>query len=232
MRATFALFAALLLPATASAQGIGNPVFSHYDFVLQGTVEYASIDRDLDSGRQNPESSTVDTTLFKGVIGVHPRLDLYVLLGQAHLKLCSGDAQDICGENGEISASDFAYGGGARITVWQGKHVEAAIGGQALWFSVNDRTENSERTVDWANYQIFAGASFPAVLPYVTPYIGVVYDITDAKLKGPNTINLEVDSPTSGFAGVDIPWGDYLSLSVEGQFGDNTGWAVGLNARY
>jgi len=231
MRATVVLLATLLLTATAGAQGIGNPVFSHYDFVLQGTVEYGSVDRDLDSGRQDPETSEVTTTLFKGVVGVHPRLDLYVLLGKASLDLCSGDAQDVCGENGEISASDFAYGGGARLTVWQGKHVEAAIGGQALWFSVNDRTENTNRTVDWVNYQLFAGASFPTV-PYATPYIGVVYDIIDAKLKGPNTVDLKVDSPTSAIVGLDVPWGDYLSLSVEGQFGDNTGWAVGLNARY
>jgi len=231
MRATLALLAVLLLPATAGAQGIGNPAFSHYDFVLQGTVEYSSIDRDLDSGRQNPETSELTTTLFKGIVGVHPRLDLYVLLGNASLDLCSGDAQDICGEDGKISASDFAYGGGARLTVWQGKHVEAAIGGQALWFSVNDRSENTTRTVDWAGYHLFAGASFPTV-PYATPYIGVVYDIIDAKLKGPNTVDLEVDSPTSAFVGLDVPWGNYLSLSVEGQFGDNTGWAVGLNARY
>jgi len=231
MRATLAALVIILLPALAGAQAIGNPVFSHYDFVLQGTVEYSSIDRDLDSGRQDAESSEVTTTLFKGILGVHPRLDLYVLLGQAKLDLCSGSAQDICGEDGGLHASDFAYGGGARLTVWQGKHVEAAIGGQALWFSVSDRTENTDRTVDWADYQLFAGASFPSV-PYATPYLGVVYDIIDAKLKGPNTIDLEADSPTSGFVGVDIPWGDYLSLSVEGQFGDNNGWAVGLNARY
>lgn len=230
MRATLALLAALL-PAAAAAQGIGNPVFSHYDFVLQGTIEYGSIDRDLDSGRQDPETSELTTTLFKGVVGIHPRLDLYVLLGQASLDLCSGDAQEVCGEDGEISASDFAYGGGVRWTFWQGKHVEAAIGGQALWFSVNDETENTSRTVDWVGYHLFAGASFPTV-PYATPYIGIVYDIIDATLEGPNTIDLEVDSPTSAFLGVDVPWGDHLSVSVEGQFGDNTGWAVGLNARY
>ncbi len=231
MRATLALLAALLIPTAAGAQAIGNPVFSHYDFVLQGTVEYGSIDRDLDSGRQNPETSEVTTTLFKGIVGIHPRLDLYVLLGQASLDLCSGDAQEICGEDGQISASDFAYGGGTRITVWEGKHVEAAIGGQALWFSVQDRAENTNRTVDWANYQFFAGASFPSV-PHATPYAGILYEIVDAKLKGPNTIDLEVDSPTSAFVGLDIPWGNYFSLSLEGIFGDNTGWAVGLNARY
>jgi len=231
MRATLTLLAALLLPTSAGAQAIGNPVFSHYDFVLQGTVEYGAIDRDLDSGRQNPETSEVTTTLFKGIVGIHPRLDLYVLLGQASLDLCTGDAQEICGEDGQVSASDFAYGGGARLTVWEGKHVEAAIGGQALWFSVNDRAENTTRTVDWASYQLFAGASFPTV-PHATPYLGVVYDIVDAKLKGPNTIDLEVDSPASAFLGLDIPWGDYFSVSVEGILGDNTGWAIGLNARY
>jgi len=98
MRATLALFAALLLPVVAGAQGIGNPVFSHYDFVVQGSVEYASLDRDLDSGRQKPETSELTTTLFKGVVGVHPRLDLHLLLGQANLDLCAGDAQDICEE--------------------------------------------------------------------------------------------------------------------------------------
>ena len=231
MRATLALFAALLLPVVAGAQGIGNPVFSHYDFVVQGSVEYASLDRDLDSGRQKPETSELTTTLFKGVVGLHPRLDLYLLLGQANLDLCAGDAQDICEEDGQISASDFAYGGGARWTFWQGQHVEAAIGGQGLRFSVSDEKENTRRTVDWASYQLFAGASFPTV-PYATPYLGVVYDIVDAKLSGPGTFDLEVDSPTSAFAGVDIPWGNYLSLSLEATLGDNTGWAVGVNARY
>lgn len=231
MRATLALVAALLLPAMAGAQGIGNPLFSHYDFVLQGTVEYGSIDRDLDSGRQNPESSELTTTLFKAIVGVHPRLDLYLLLGKASLDLCSGDAQDVCGEDGQISASDFAYGGGARWSFWQGKHVEAAVGGQALWFSVNDSSENTDRSVDWTGYQLFTGASFPTV-PYATPYLGLRYDIVNATLTGPSSVDLSADSPASAFMGVDIPWGNYLSLSLEGTVGDNTGWALGLNARY
>ncbi len=226
-----AVLAVALQPLAARAQAVGNPVFSHYDFVLQGTLEYGSIDRDLDAGRSDPESSEVTLALFKGIVGITPRLDLYGMVGQVDFTLCTGDAQEICGEDGKVSASDIAYGGGARWTFWEGRHVEAAVGAQALFFSVDDNAENTNRTVDWADYQLFAGASFPSV-PHVTPYLGAVYDIIDAKLKGPNTIDLEADSPGSAFVGIDIPWGDYFSLSLEGHFGDNTGWAIGLNARY
>jgi hypothetical protein len=235
MRVTLAVVSlvCLLLSATSvRAQGIGNPVFSSYDFVLQATLEYGSSDRDLDADRQDPEDSQLDTLLLKLVLGLHPRFDLFFMVGEASFDLCSGDAQDICGEDSDLNnASDIAYGGGLRWTFWDSERVEAAIGASTLLFSVSDEVQNTDLSVDWWEYEVFLGASFP-VWRWATPYLGVSYSVVDATLKGPNDVDLSADEPFGAFVGVDIPWGNYFSVTAEGRFIDQTSWSIGLNARY
>jgi hypothetical protein len=230
--AAIGLACLVLAPTAVRAQAIGNPVFSSYDFVLQATVEYGSSDRDLDAGRQDSEDSQVDTMLLKVVLGVHPRFDVYLVLGTASLDLCSGDAQEICGQGGDLKdASDIAYGGGARWTFWDGEHIEAAVGVSTLLFSVSDEVQNTDLSLDWWEYEVFAGASFP-IFRHATPYLGASYSVVDAQFDGPNSVDLEADEPLGVFVGVDVPLGNYFSLTAEGRFIDRTAWSVGLNARY
>jgi hypothetical protein len=235
MRVTLAALslACLLLHAPAArAQAIGNPVFSSYDFVLQVTLEYGSSDRDLDADRKDAEESQLDTLLLKVVLGLHPRFDVYFMVGQASFDLCTGDAQEICGEDGDLSdASDIAYGGGARWTFWDSNRVEAAVGASTLLFSVSEEVQNTDVSVDWWEYEVFLGASFP-VVRWATPYLGVSYGVVDAEFEGPNKVDLSADEPVGAFIGVDIPWGNYFSVTAEGRFIDQTSWSVGLNARY
>jgi hypothetical protein len=235
MRVTLAalsLACLLLHTPSAHAQGIGNPVFSSYDFVLQATLEYGISDRDLDADRDDPEDSQLDTLLLKVVLGLHPRFDLYFMVGRATFDLCSGDAQDICGEDGDISdASDIAYGGGLRWTFWDGDRVEAAVGASTLLFSVSEEIRNTDVSVDWWEYEVFAGASFP-VWRWATPYLGVSYCVVDAQFKGPNDVDLSAEDSLGAFVGIDIPWGNYISVTAESRFLDQTSWSIGLNARY
>jgi hypothetical protein len=222
----------VLFPTALHAQAIGNPVFSGYDFVLQATVEYGSSDRDLDAGRKKAEESQVDTTLLKLVLGLHPRVDLYLMIGTVSFDLCTGDAQEICEQDGELSgASDLAYGGGARWTFWDGERVAAAVGVSTLLFSVSDEIQNTDLSVDWWEYEFFAGASFP-IFRHATPYLGMSYSVVDAQLDGPNSVDLEADESFGVFVGLDVPLGNYFSLTAEGRFLDQTAWSVGLNARY
>ena len=230
--AAIGLVCLVLSPAAAHAQAIGNPVFSSYDFVLQATVEYGSSDRDLDAGRKDAEESQLDTALLKVVLGLHPRFDIYLTVGLVNFDLCTGDSQEICGQDGELSgASDFAYGGGARWTFWDSERIEAAIGVSTLLFSVSDQVQNSDLSVDWWEYEVYAGASFP-LFQHATPYLGVSYSVVDAQFDGPNSVDLEADDPFGVFVGVDVPLGNYFSLTAEGRFIDQTAWSVGVNARY
>jgi hypothetical protein len=222
----------LLSPAAVHAQAVGNPVFSSYDFVLQATMEYGSSDRDLDAGRQKAEDSQLDTALVKLVLGVHPRFDLYLMVGTVSFDLCTGDAQEICGQDGDVSgASDIAYGGGARWTFWDGERVDAALGVSTLLFSVSDKVQNTDLSVDWWEYEVYAGASFP-IFRHATPYLGASYSVVDAQFDGPNSVDMEADEPFGVFLGVDLPLGNYFSVTAEGRFIDQTTWSVGVNARY
>ena len=230
--AAFILACLLLHTSTAGAQAVGNPVFSSYDFVLQATLEYGSSDRDLDADRKDPEESTLDTLLLKVILGVTPHLDLYFTVGQASFDLCTGDAQEICGKDGDLNgASDIAYGGGARWTFWDSQRLQAAVGVSTLLFSVSEEIQNTDVSVDWWEYEAFVGASYPG-LRWGTPYGGISYSVLDGKFDGPNNVDLSEDKPVGTFVGIDIPWGNYFSVTAEGRFIDQTSWSIGINARY
>ena len=211
--AALGLACLLLSPSAARAQAIGNPVFSSYDFVLQATVEYGSSDRDLDVDRSRAVDSTLDTTLLKVILGIHPRFDLYLTVGSISFDM---DTQDLWGQNNQNSqldnASDIAYGGGARWTFWDSKRIKAAVGVSTLLFSASDKVQNTNLNVDWWEYEASIGASFP-IFAHATPYIGASYCVLDATLKGPNNIDMKADDPIGIFLGVDVPLNNYFSLT-------------------
>jgi hypothetical protein len=239
----------LMVAATAGAYTVGNPVEATGSGKLAVSAEYEYQEHQL------PDVSDIESTryLVKAGIGLTSWLDLFAKGGAAHLEIpLEGDRF--------IGEDKFAWGAGARATLWRLPrwHLEIFSSGQILSFHTNGRIDQEittspevwTRRLDtkyvWWEYGGALGLKVRRGV--LSPYLGVDVSYVEGE-KITRQYNLfsygsvyagqssaefsSEDVVFSGFGGLDIllPLRYRLSLELRGKSRDQISFTIGMSQR-
>jgi opacity protein-like surface antigen len=207
----------LMLGSVTSAQAglIGYPLPRETVFWPRIELTGDSFKADLKSNRK--AEATTGRALATVSFGLTPWIELYARAGLAEFNIANADFKGGFG---------FAYGGGARLRVWELPFVKIGLLGQYLRFTSND-ADSAGRAVDgeWKAYDIGLGVGTHRLGPFQF-YGGATYHRVDVALTAPDgRLTLEQNIPVLAFVGlhiiplIDFPRGEFL-VNVEARFVD------------
>ena len=204
----------LLWSATAAQAGwIGYPIPQSTPFWPR--IEVAGDSFKIDLKSEGKSEATSGRALAGISFGLTPWVELYARAGLAEFNL---DNADFKGDFG------FAYGGGARLRIWELPFVKVGLLGQYLRFTSDDN-DSAGRAVEgeWEAYDIGLGLGTSRFGAFQF-YGGATYHVVDVTLKAPEgRLTLEQDVPILAFVGLhifpltDFPRGEFL-VNVEARF--------------
>ncbi len=210
--------ATMLFCSNAISGTIGNPTAT----LGKGK---AAVGLDLDFAKRKVKDSSgssdakTDRYLLNGSYGLG--------MANAYLKLGSVTLKPEQGSDG----SGTGYGIGVKATVHEiPKTAKVGVGLQMMSFSTKHTLTGTDITIDWLEYDIFAGGSYLA-LGELVPYGGLVLSKVDGKAKwtgGSSTFN--EDSTVGIFLGGDFKINDQLKAGAELRLINETSFA--LSASY
>lgn len=214
--------ATMLFYGIAISGTIGNPTAT----LGEGK---ASVGLDLDFAKRKVKDSSgssdakTERYLLNGSYGLG--------MANAYLKLGSVTTKpDISG----VSVSDgsaMGYGVGVKATVHEiPKKVKYGVGIQLLTFSTKHTVSgvSGDYTIDWMEYDIFAGGSY-LPLGELVPYGGLVLSKVDGKTKGPGVSqSFNEDSSFGIFLGGDFKINDQLKAGAELRLVNETSFALSV----
>jgi len=213
--------AGFALPGSASAARLGDPasVAAPTRFTLG--VEYEFLERDIEfdspffgASETELESQRV---LVRGAYGLAPNLEVFARLGGAEAET------DTPGVNGDFA---LAFGGGVKGVLYRGPNWALGAVGQVLYYQSENGGEVEVLEADLAT-----GASF--ALGPVTPYLGLVLQVTEGELKAAGqSRDFEQDNLIGFFFGINYVPQPNVSLGFEAHILHETAVSVALEARF
>ena len=211
----------LALPEAASAARLGDPasVAAPTRFTLG--VEYEFLERDVEfdspffgANKTELESQRV---LVRGAYGIAPNLEVFARLGGAEAKT---DTPSVNGDFG------VAFGGGVKGVIYRGPNWALGAVGQFLYFE----SENGG-DIKVLEFDLATGASF--ALGPVTPYVGVVLQVTEGKLStAGQSRDFDQDNLLGLFFGMNYVPQPNISLGIEAHLIHETAVSLVLEARF
>jgi len=207
---------------------IGYPIPQETVFWPRIEVTGDSFKIDLKSDRD--AEATSGRALAGVSFGLTPWFELYARAGLAEFNVDNADFQGDFG---------FAYGGGARLRVWQLPFVRFGLLGQYLRFTSDDNN-SAGRAVEgeWEAYDVGLGVGTRRIGAFQF-YSGVTYHVVDVRLRAPAwRLTLEQDIPILAFVGfqiiplIDFPRGEFL-VNVEARFvGETPQFTLGVQYQF
>ncbi|ETX07586.1 outer membrane beta-barrel protein [Candidatus Entotheonella palauensis] len=219
----------MLWPAASAQAGlIGYPLPRPPVFSPRIELTGDSFKADLKSDRD--AEATTGRALATISFGLTPWVELYARAGLAEFNV---DNFDFKGDFG------FAYGGGARLRVWELPFVSVGLLGQYLRFTSDDNDSAGQAAEgEWEAYDIGLGLGTRRIGAFQF-YGGVTYHEVDVTLtRAGNRLTLEQDIPVLAFVGLhiipltDFPRGEFL-VNVEARLiGETPQFTLGLQYQF
>lgn len=211
----------LALPDAASAGRLGDPasVAAPTRFTLG--VEYEFLERDVeyDSPLAGVTEAELESqrVLVRGAYGIAPNLELFARLGGAEAET---DTPSVNGDFG------LAFGGGVKGVIFRGPNWALGAVGQFLYYE----SENGG-DVEVLEFDLATGASF--ALGPVTPYVGLVLQVTQGELTSPaGSSDFDQDNLIGLFFGMNYVPQPNISLGFEAHLVHETAVSLALEARF
>ena len=215
------LGAGLALPEAVFAARIGDPasVAAPTRFTLG--VEYEFVERDVEydtplAGVNEAELES-QRIFVRGAYGLMPNLEVFLRLGGAEAET---DAPNVNGGFG------LAIGGGVKGVITRGPNWAWGAVGQLLYF----KSENGG-DIEVFEFELASGVSF--ALGPVTPYVGLVLQMTQGELTSPGaSSDFDQDNLMGVFFGMNYVPQPNISLGIEAHLIHETGVSLALEARF
>ncbi len=211
----------LALPDAASAGRLGDPasVAAPTRFTLG--VEYEFLERDVeyDSPLAGVTEAELESqrVLVRGAYGIAPNLEVFARLGGAEAETNTPSV------NGDFG---LAFGGGVKGVIFRGPNWALGAVGQFLYFE----SENGG-DIKVLEFDLASGVSF--ALGPVTPYVGLVLQVTQGELTSPaGSSDFDQDNLIGLFFGMNYVPQPNISLGFEAHLVHETAVSLALEARF
>jgi len=209
------------LPHAASAARLGDPgsVAAPTRFTLG--VEYEFIERDVEFDSPFLGASETELksqrVLVRGAYGIAPNLEVFARLGGAEAET------DSPGVNGDFG---LAIGAGVKGVILRGANWALGAVGQVLYYE----SENGG-DVEVLELDLASGVSF--ALGPVTPYAGVVFQVTQGELTAAGqSRDFDQDDFIGLFFGMNYVPQPNIALGIEAHLIHETAVSLVLEARF
>ncbi len=211
----------IALPGAASAARLGDPasVAAPTRFTLG--VEYEFIERDVefDSPFLGASEAELESqrVLVRGAYGIAPNLEVFARLGGAEAETNTPSV------NGDFG---LAFGGGVKGVIFRGPNWAVGAVGQFLYYE----SENGG-DIKVLEFDLASGVSF--ALGPVTPYAGVVFQVTQGELStAGQSRDFDQDNLLGLFFGMNYVPQPNISLGIEAHLIHETAVSLVLEARF
>lgn len=213
--------AGLALPEAVFAARIGDPasVAAPTRFTLGVEYEFLERDVEFDSAFFGANKAELESqrVFVRGAYGIAPNLEVFLRLGGAEAET------DTPGVNGDFG---LAFGGGVKGVIYRGPNWAWGAVGQILYFESDNGGE-----VDVLELDLASGVSF--ALGPVTPYVGLVLQVTDGELStAGQSRDFEQDDIIGVFFGMNYVPQPNISLGIEAHIIHETAVSIALEARF
>lgn len=209
------------LPDAASAARLGDPtsVAAPTRFTLG--VEYEFVERDVEfdsplAGANEAELKS-QRIFVRGAYGIAPNLEVFARLGGAEAETNTPSV------NGGFG---LALGGGVKGVIFRGPNWAVGAVGQVLYFE----SENGG-DIKVLEFDLASGVSF--ALGPVTPYAGLVLQVTQGELTSPaGSSDFDQDNLIGVFFGMNYVPQPNISLGFEAHLISETAVSLALEVRF
>jgi hypothetical protein len=209
------------LPDAASAARLGDPtsVAAPTRFTLGVEYEFLERDVELDSPIAGASEAELESQriFVRGAYGIAPNLEVFARLGGAEAETNTPSV------NGDFG---LALGGGVKGVIFRGPNWAVGAVGQLLYFE----SENGG-DIKVLEFDLASGVSF--ALGPVTPYAGLVLQVTQGELTSPaGSSDFDQDNLIGVFFGMNYVPQPNISLGFEAHLIHETSVSLALEARF
>ena len=209
------------LPDAASAARLGDPtsVAAPTRFTLGVEYEFLERDVEFDSPLAGVTEAELESqrVLVRGAYGIAPNLEVFARLGGAEAETNTPSV------NGDFG---LAFGGGVKGVIFRGPNWAVGAVGQLLYFE----SENGG-DIKVLEFDLASGVSF--ALGPVTPYAGLVLQVTQGELTSPaGSSDFDQDNLIGVFFGMNYVPQPNISLGFEAHLIHETAVSLALEARF
>ena len=209
------------LPDAASAARLGDPtsVAAPTRFTLGVEYEFVERDVEFDSPIAGASEAELESQriFVRGAYGIAPNLEVFARLGGAEAETNTPSV------NGDFG---LALGGGVKGVIFRGPNWAVGAVGQLLYFE----SENGG-DIKVLEFDLASGVSF--ALGPVTPYAGLVLQVTQGELTSPaGSSDFDQDNLIGVFFGMNYVPQPNISLGFEAHLVHETAVSIALEARF
>jgi hypothetical protein len=209
------------LPDAASAARLGDPtsVAAPTRFTLGVEYEFLERDVEFDSPIAGASEAELESQriFVRGAYGIAPNLEVFARLGGAEAETNTPSV------NGDFG---LALGGGVKGVIFRGPNWAVGAVGQLLYFE----SENGG-DIKVLEFDLASGVSF--ALGPVTPYAGLVLQVTQGELTSPaGSSDFDQDNLIGVFFGMNYVPQPNISLGFEAHLIHETSVSLALEARF
>jgi len=209
------------LPDAASAARLGDPtsVAAPTRFTLGVEYEFVERDVEFDSPIAGASEAELESQriFVRGAYGIAPNLEVFARLGGAEAETNTPSV------NGDFG---LALGGGVKGVIFRGPNWAVGAVGQLLYFE----SENGG-DIKVLEFDLASGVSF--ALGPVTPYAGLVLQVTQGELTSPaGSSDFDQDNLIGVFFGMNYVPQPNISLGFEAHLIHETSVSLALEARF
>lgn len=209
------------LPEGARAARLGDPTAVAAPARFSLGVEYEFLERDVeyDSPIAGVNEAELESqrVFVRGAYGLTPDMEVFLRLGGAEAET---DRPNVNGDFG------LAFGGGVKGVIFRGPNWALGAVGQFLYY----QSENGGE-VEVLEFDLATGASF--ALGPVTPYAGLVLQVTQGELSSPaGSSDFDQDNLIGLFFGMNYVPQPNISLGFEAHLIHETAVSIALEARF
>jgi len=209
------------MPDAASAARLGDPtsVAAPTRFTLGVEYEFVERDVEFDSPLAGANEAELESQriFVRGAYGIAPNLEVFARLGGAEAETNTPSV------NGGFG---LALGGGVKGVIFRGPNWAVGAVGQLLYFE----SENGG-DIKVLEFDLASGVSF--ALGPVTPYAGLVLQVTQGELTSPaGSSDFDQDNLIGVFFGMNYVPQPNISLGFEAHLIHETAVSLALEARF